>query len=120
MANRFIQGKLPPGNFELVTRVGAILPHTNSKLVHLWRDQHNKWQPSTNPAKGEVISPAADSPGAIIQDKTCTTTNPGDFHVLVLEGTNLVHYTKSKWWPGKAERGGIAGKPRNLSKTTRP
>ena len=94
MANRFIQGKLPPGNFELVTRVGAILPHTNSKLVHLWRDQHNKWQPSTNPAKGEVISPAADSPGAIIQDKTCTTTNPGDFHVLVLEGTNLVHYTK--------------------------
>lgn len=101
MANRFIQGKFnPPGNFELVTRDGTgAFEGVQPNLVHIYRDQNFIWQPASGILKdAEVVSSGVSSPGAIIEDKSSTSTNPGDFHVLVLEnhveGIFLVHYTK--------------------------
>ncbi|KAH0558641.1 hypothetical protein GP486_004708 [Trichoglossum hirsutum] len=91
MANRFIESTFgTPGNFELVTRDGG----NPAKLVHLWRGSDFVWQPELSQAanSSDLISSNAGSPGAIIQSSFGTPDHPGNFEVLVLEGTDLVHY----------------------------
>jgi hypothetical protein len=89
MANRMIESTFgTPGNLEVVTLDGG----NPAKLVHLFRGQDLTWELGLQSA--EVISSQATSSGAIIQSSFGTPAHPGNFEVLVLEGSNLVHYFK--------------------------
>lgn len=86
-----------PGSFETVLLQG-------SNLVHYWRD--NKDTSGTKWVRTEVITNKASAPGAIFQSKQGTPLDgasassvtapggPGNFEVVVLEGRDLVHYTR--------------------------
>jgi hypothetical protein len=69
-----------PGNFELVVKEG-------SSLVHYWRDNSNGnvWHRQDVIASGD----AGNGPGTLIQS---SYGSPGNFELLVLEGSSLVHY----------------------------
>jgi hypothetical protein len=93
MANRLVQGTFgSPGNFEVVILDGEPTP----KLIHGQRDNSDQmlWQPQSVGAESQkdIISASATSSGALIQSSYGTPDHPGNFEVLVLEGTNLVHY----------------------------
>jgi len=70
-----------PGNFEVVVLEG-------SNLVHYYRDNTNNqtWNPTA------VITSSATGPGTIIQSSYGTPNNPGNFEVIVPEGSHYVHY----------------------------
>ena len=84
----FIQSNFggPHGNFEAVVLEGG-------ELVHYYRDNtkpHGEW------TRGKVISSKATGPGAIIQSDFGGAAQ-GNFEVVVLEGTNLVHYYRDNF-----------------------
>ncbi|MBZ5657275.1 MAG: DUF4185 domain-containing protein [Acidobacteriia bacterium] len=69
------------GNFEVVVLEG-------NNLVHWWHDNsdvNNGWR------RGQIITSLATGPGRIIQSNFGSSEH-GNFEVVVLEGTNLVHY----------------------------
>ncbi|KAH8672851.1 hypothetical protein BGZ60DRAFT_405718 [Tricladium varicosporioides] len=113
MTNRLIQGGFGnPGNFEL-----ALLDCSKpQKLVHFWRDDAGKtleWHPGDItriiPPTFEVISTAATSAPALIQSGfNRYGVYPGNFELLVLEGSNLVHYYHDNTKPTEGwHKGGI-------------
>lgn len=70
-----------PGNFEVVALEGT-------RLVHYWKDNsdvHHPWRP------GGLISDRATGPACIIESNI---GSPGNFEVVVPEGSRLVHYWK--------------------------
>jgi hypothetical protein len=77
------------GNFEVVVLEG-------NNLVHYFHDNSN---PSGPWQRGLVISNQATGPGQIIQSDFRSGTN-GNFEVVVLEGSNLVHYFHDSSNPG--------------------
>jgi hypothetical protein len=76
-----------PANFEAVVLEGTT-PETQA-LVHYWR---NNADPNLPWLRGPVISSIPSSSGSLIQSTYGTPQNPGNFELLVLEGSNLVHY----------------------------
>lgn len=71
------------GNFEAIVLEG-------NQLVHYWRDNSN---PNFVWRRGQVVSSQATGPGCLIQsDFRFGSAEQGNFEVVVLEGTNLVHY----------------------------
>ncbi len=75
-----------PTNFEAVVLEG-------NKLVHYWHDNSDlskPWYPQPN-EQSEVITSKATGPGWVIQSDY-KTAGHGHLEVVVLEGTNLVHY----------------------------
>jgi hypothetical protein len=103
MTNRFIQSTYgTPGNFELAILDGSLPP----KLIHFWRDNStgaHLWYPGdlnkNKPAASDIISSAATSSAALIQSSFGTPNHPGNFELLVLEGSNLVHYYRDNTKP---------------------
>lgn len=75
-----------PGNFEVIVPEGNV-------LAHYFKDNnsiHNPWVRA-----GAVISTRATGPGCIIEGSFGkSTTRPGNFEVVVLEGSELIHYFK--------------------------
>jgi hypothetical protein len=82
MANKFIQGYFS-GNFECVNRNGD----NPAQLVHYIRGHEESWHASVVISQGAA---SVDSPGAIIA--STIGEPPGRMDILVLEGSNLVHY----------------------------
>jgi len=87
-----------PGNFEAVLLQGK-------NLVHYYRDNSStgkgKWNGPT-----ATISTKATAPGCIIQSSYSTPNAPGNFEVVVLEGSNLVHYYRDNSSTGKEKWNG--------------
>jgi len=77
-----------PGNFEVVVLEG-------SNLVHYYRDNANgqTWNSTA------VITSSATGPGTIIQSSYGTPNNPGNFEVIVPEGSSYVHYYRDNGAP---------------------
>ncbi|GEM_PF-435918 len=71
-----------PGNFEVVVLEGHDLVH----YFHDNSDVHLPWR------RGQIITRSATGPGSIIQSSFGAGNRPGNFEVLALEGSNLVHY----------------------------
>jgi len=83
-SGRFVQSSYGfPGNFELVVF------ESGDKLAHYYRNNDSSQQPWSRTA---TISNSASSSGAILQSTFGIISHPGNFEVLVLEGTNIVHY----------------------------
>jgi hypothetical protein len=79
-----------PGNFEAVLRV-------NGELWHYFRDNANLdpadyGHVKNGWARAQRISTQASGPGSIIQSSFGTPAYLGNFEVVVLEGSSLVHY----------------------------
>lgn len=71
-----------PGNFEVVVLEGK-------NLVHYFRDNTPNKQTWSRTA---VITSSATGPGTIIQSSYSTPNAPGNFEVIVPEGSHYVHY----------------------------
>ncbi|GIJ89477.1 hypothetical protein Asppvi_008419 [Aspergillus pseudoviridinutans] len=72
-----------PGNFEVVVPEG-------NNLVHYYRDNTAAGQPWKGPIA--TISTKATGPASLIQSTYGTPKDPGNFELVVPEGSNLVHY----------------------------
>lgn len=83
----------PPGNFE------ALVLEEN-QLVHYWRDNSKTQvlglpgEPKTLPwIRGSVLSTKATGGATFFESEfRASSSNPGNFEALVLEGRNIVHY----------------------------
>ena len=71
-----------PGNFEAVLWNGT-------ELQHWWHDNSDSTLPWR---QGQTISNRATGPGSIIQSDFRSGGDHSNFEVVVLEGTDLVHY----------------------------
>jgi hypothetical protein len=80
-----------PGNLEVA--VLEAKPEGGSQLVLYTRD-NTKTNPKWTP-KGTIISTLATGPGALIQNSFIRAPEAtGNYEVVVLEGNNLVHYSR--------------------------
>lgn len=99
-----------PGNFEAVVLEG-------NNLVHYWRN--NLSTPFTWKST-KIITSKATGPGCIIQSTYGTPDHPGNFEVVVPEGSNLRHYwrdnadTSSDWQLGGTITTTASGYPGSL------
>jgi len=71
-----------PGNFEALIQEGT-------SLVHYFHDNADINLPWT---RAQTITTTATGPGCIIQSTFGASSRPGNFEVVVQEGTSLVHY----------------------------